>query len=175
MWNCLAGTDGSSKRRVTMLQHASPTVLSKHAASLVCWAANSIWTCCHRSSTHALQALHPGATSNDLAKIIVIPEHGSTEPETAPSRLPSGPQSADGQTSRGPSFPFRHTRRKRAAESILSSIRRRYATFVDIASYAGLGLVFYAGKVRLLFNSNGWALQVSGTAHTAHAPYMSYQ
>lgn len=54
------------------------------------------------------------------------------------------------QTSRGPAFPFRRTKRQQAAESILSSIRRRYATFVDVASYAGLGLVLYAGTIMLL-------------------------
>lgn len=58
------------------------------------------------------------------------------------------------QTSRGPAFPFRRTKRQQAAESILSSIRRRYATFVDVASYAGLGLVFYAGTILLLSYSS---------------------
>lgn len=99
-----------------------------------------------RSST-ALPALHSRAASSDL----ITPEHRATQPGNGANSLPSIPQSPPAQGSRGPSLSFRRTRRERAAESILSSIRRRYATFVDVASYAGLGLVLYAGKVMLLF------------------------
>lgn len=35
--------------------------------------------------------------------------------------------------------------RRKAAFSVLQGIRRHYASIVDLISYVGLGLVFYAG------------------------------
>lgn len=100
---------------------------------------------------------------DDLAKVVVIPEHdsaaGTDRSNATANGIDSPPPPAHGR----PSFPFRRTKRKRAAESILSSIRRHYATVVDVASYVGLGLVLYAalylllGKV-MLPPREGWAL-----------------
>ncbi|KAL3134630.1 hypothetical protein ABBQ32_007644 [Trebouxia sp. C0010 RCD-2024] len=111
-----------------------------------------------RSST-ALPPLHSDATNSNL----ITPAHGSLEPTNGTNSLPGNPQLPPAQPSRGPSLSFRRTRRERAAESILSSIRRRYATFVDVASYAGLGLVIYAALYLLLGRpmlppGEGWAL-----------------
>ena len=100
-----------------------------------------------RSSTHALQAQQAG--SDDLAKIVVIPEHAPAHHTNDSPNLPTGQEEQEGPSRRASSFQFRRTRRKRAAESILSSIRRHYATVVDVASYVGLGLVLYAGDCYL--------------------------
>lgn len=100
--------------------------------------------CCCRSSTHALPAHESG--HNGLAKVVVIPEHGPSQETSPAGNVPEGEQAQEGPSSHTPSFQFRRTRRKRAAESILSSIRRHYVTVVDVASYVGLGLVLYAGK-----------------------------
>ena len=104
--------------------------------------------CYHcRSSTHALQARQAG--SDDLARIVVIPEHAPAHHTNTSPNLPTGQEEQEGPSRRASSFQFRRTRRKRAAESILSSIRRHYATVVDVSSYVGLGLVLYAGECYL--------------------------
>ncbi|DBB10964.1 TPA: hypothetical protein ACH3X3_007414 [Trebouxia sp. C0006] len=114
-----------------------------------------------RSSTRALQARQAG--SDDLARIVVIPEHAPAHHTNDSPNLPTGQEEQEGPSRRASSFQFRRTRRKRAAESILSSIRRHYATVVDVSSYVGLGLVLYAalylllGKV-MLPPKEGWGL-----------------
>ena len=84
-----------------------------------------------------------------MAKIVVIPEHAPAYHTNASPNLPNGQEEQEGPSRRASSFQFRRTRRKRAAESILSSIRRHYATVVDVSSYVGLGLVLYAGDCYL--------------------------
>ena len=107
----------------------------------------------YRSSTHALQDGHSESASTELAKIVVIPENSTPDHGPTSHSLSDSAQSPESSPDRGHSFSFKRTRRKRAAESILSSIRRRYATFVDVASYAGLGLVLYAGEAISLLHS----------------------
>lgn len=128
------------------MQRVCPAIFNTHTAGLVSDCHLKLDFAATRSST-ALPPLHSDATNSNL----ITPAHGSLEPTNGTNSLPGNPQLPPAQPSRGPSLSFRRTRRERAAESILSSIRRRYATFVDVASYAGLGLVIYAGnKVTLV-------------------------
>ena len=80
-----------------------------------------------------------------MAKIVVIPEHASLRSTQRANSNTNGVESNSTAPGREIPRPFRRGRRKWAAESILSSIRRHYSTFADVASYVGLGLVLYAG------------------------------
>ena len=119
---------------------------------------------------------------DDLAKVVVIPEHdapaGANRSNTTANGIDGTPPPAPGR----PSFPFRLTKRKRAAESILSSIRRHYATVVDVASYVGLGLVLYAGRqcmplpARLSANADGrTSMQLIAIKYMESIKECSYQ